>query len=350
VKHASTTAEVRAPIASRLGRAAFEAVISVLQAILILWGSLAIYFSNLPWFAARLGLAIAFAAFSAWALWFARTRLARTAFIIGFLVVLAWWLLIPPSHDRQWRPEAAVMPRASISGDRVRITGVRDFDYRSVEDFTSRYETRELSLQHLTGVDLYISYWMPLPVGHTFVSFTFDNAPPLSISIEARPEMHEGYAPIASMFKQFELIYVVGSERDVVGVRTNHRGEDVYLYPIQTTPEAARELFLVYLDRINELADEPEFYHLLSNSCTINIVRYARKISDTRGRFDIRHYLNGLFDSFLYDIGLLYQGLSLDQLRRRSLINDEAQAAGDSEDFPQRIRMALPHQAHQPSG
>src|SRR5262249_1789443 len=74
---------------------------------------------------------------------------------------------------------------------------------------------------------------------------------------------------------QFELIYVVGDERDIVGVRTNYRKEDVYLYHILTSPENARRLFLVYLDRINKLADHPEFYHLLSNSCTINIVRYA---------------------------------------------------------------------------
>ena len=69
------------------------------------------------------------------------------------------------------------MPRATIDDDRVRITGVRNFDYRSRDDFTVRYEEREVSLAHLTGLDFFISYWMPGPVGHTFLSFTFDNAP-----------------------------------------------------------------------------------------------------------------------------------------------------------------------------
>ena len=54
-------------------------------------------------------------------------------------------------------------------------------------------------------------------------------------------------------------------------MRTNHRGEDVFLYRLRTTPEGARRLFMVYLERINELADHPEWYHLLKNSCTINI-------------------------------------------------------------------------------
>ena len=165
------------------------------------------------------------------------------------------------------------MPRATIDGDRVRITGVRNFDYRSRDDFTVRYKEREVSLSHLTALDFFISYWMPGPVGHTFVSFIFDNAPPLNISIETRPEVHEGFDPLASLFKKYELIYVVGEERDIVGVRTNYRDEDVYLYRLRIPAENARRLFQVYLERINELADRPEFYHLLSNSCTINIVQ-----------------------------------------------------------------------------
>ena len=96
--------------------------------------------------------------------------------------------VIPPSHDRPWRAEVAVLPRAVVEGDRVRLTGVRDFDYRSVDDFTVRYIEREVSLAHLTSVDLFISYWWPGPIAHTFVSFNFDNAPPVCISIEARLE------------------------------------------------------------------------------------------------------------------------------------------------------------------
>jgi hypothetical protein len=137
------------------------------------------------------------------------------------------------------------------------------------------YENREVELSRLVALDFYISYFMEGPVGHTFVSFIFDNAAPVSISIETRPEVGEGFAPVASMFKQFELIYIVGEERDLVGVRANHRNEPIYLYRLNTSAEDARRLFLVYLQRINELAEGPEFYHLLTNSCTINIVRYA---------------------------------------------------------------------------
>jgi Domain of unknown function (DUF4105) len=310
-------------------------------AMLITWGTLAIYYSNLPWAGLRLGLAGVFAAFAIWARWLSRQRRMSVGVIVLFLGVVVWWITIAPSHDRAWRPEVAVMPRAFIDGDRVRLTGVRNFDYRSRDDFTVRYEEREVWLSHLSALDFYVSYWSEGLVGHTFLSFIFDNAPPLSISIETRPEVGEGFNPVASLFKQFELIYVVGDERDLVRVRTNYRLETVYLYRLNTSAEDARRLLLVYLGRINELADDPEFYHLLSNSCTINIIRYANA-AGREGRFDIRHLFNGLIDSYLYHSGRVDTTLPFDELRQRSLINRAAQAANEAPDFSERIRAFLP--------
>jgi hypothetical protein len=305
------------------------------------WATLAIYYSNLPWAGLRLGLAGAFAAFAIWALLLSRQRRMSVAFIVLFLGVVVWWSSISPSHHRPWRPEVAVMPRAVIDGDRVRLTGVRNFDYRTRNDFTVRYEEREVQLSHLAALDFYVSYFSEGPVAHTFLSFIFDNAPPLSISIETRPEVGEGFAPVASLFKQFELIYVVGDERDLVGVRTNHRREAVYLYRLNSSADDARRLLLIYLARINELADRPEFYHLLTNSCTINIIRYANAAGRV-GRFDVRHLLNGLIDSYLYHSGRVDTTLPFDELRRRSQINEAAQAADGAPDFSERIRASLP--------
>jgi Domain of unknown function (DUF4105) len=313
----------------------------LVRALLITWATLAIYYSNLPWAWARLGLAVAFALFAIWSLWYSRRRSMSAAAAVLFLCVVGWWFAIAPSHHRNWRPEVAVMPRATIDGDRVRLTGVRNFDYRSRNDFTVRHEEREVRLSHLKSIDFYISYFTEGPVGHTFLSFIFDDAPPLTISIETRPEVGEGFAPVASLFKQFELIYVVGSERDLVSVRTNHRGEPTYLYRLNSSADDARRLLLVYLERINQLADHPEFYNLLTNSCTINIIRYANA-AGRQGRFDIRHLLNGLIDSYLYHSGRVNTDLPFDELRRRSLINQAAQAADGAPDFPERIRASLP--------
>ncbi len=313
----------------------------LLKVLLLGWATLAIYYSNLPWFWARASLAVAFLAFGVWALWLTRRPRMPWVFAGLFLAVALWWSTILPSNDRAWRPEVAVLPRATIDGDHVHITGVRNFEYRSRDDFTVHYEERDVSLSHLTAVDFFLSFWMEGPIGHTFVSFIFDNAPPLSVSIETRPEIGEGYSPIASLFKQYELIYVVGDERDLVRVRTDYRDEAVFLYHIRISPESARRLFLIYLERINELADHPEFYHLLSNSCTVNIVRYANA-AGRNGQFDFRHLLNGLIDRYFYDAGLVDTSIPFDELRRRAHINEAAVAAGNAPDFSQRIRTSIP--------
>lgn len=310
-------------------------------ALCVVWASLALYYSDLLPMRARSIGALAFAGFGIWALWISRRRGARLVFAAAFAIVLGSWLSLRPSNDREWRADVAVVPRAFIDGDRVRITGVRNFEYRELDDFTPRYEAREVEISHLTGVDFYISYWVPGPVAHTFISFLFDDAPPLSISIEARPEAHEGFSPLGSLFKELELIYVVGNERDIVRVRTNFRDEDVFLYRIRTSPEVARELFRVYLDRINELADRPEFYHLLSNSCTINIVRYAGVAGGSPLQFDIRHYFNGWSDRFLYRTGRLVASGPFEQIREEAHINALAQAANKDPKFSERIRAAL---------
>jgi len=325
----------------------------LVRIVVITWTTLAIYFSNLPWPELRLGLAVAFAAFAIWAFWLSRRRRMPAVAFALVLGVIAWWLTITPSHDRNWRTEVAVMPRAFIEGDRVRLTGVRNFDYRSRSDFTVHYEEREIDLSHLIGLDFYVSYWSEgliarwskgqRLIGHTFVSFIFDNASPLSISIEARPEVGRGFEPIPSMFKQFELIYVVGEERDLVGVRAIHRREAVYLYHLNTSPDDARRLLMVYLARINELADRPEFYDLLTNSCTINIIRYANA-AGRKGQWDIRHFLNGLVDSYLYHSGRLDTTLPFDELQRLSRINEAVEAADGAPEpeFSRRIRVSLP--------
>jgi hypothetical protein len=312
------------------------------KVLLIAWCSLALHFSNfpLPW--ARTLMAFAFIALSVWALWLRPGKRNWIAFAAVCGGILFWWSLIQPSNDRPWKPEVAVTPRAFIEGDHLRITGFRNFHYRSRDDFDVNFEERTYDLAKLEHVDFFISYWKPGPIGHTFVSFHFADAAPLCISIEVRPETNEGFAPVGSLFKQFELIYIAGDERDIVGVRANHRRETVYLYRTRTSRENTRGLLDHYLARMNTLSDEPEFYHLLSNSCTVNTVRHAWESAGLERNFNIRYLLNGLIDQVLYAEGLVDTTLPFAELRERSRINEEAAAAGEVNDFPRLIREGLP--------
>jgi hypothetical protein len=325
-------------------------LLTLVLALAVAWGALAIFFAPLPLHEMlRAALAMAFAWFGVWALWVSGRPTTQLAFGATYLAVFVAWTFIEPSHDREWRKEVSVMPHATFRGDQVRITGVRNFDYRSLDDVTVRYEDRTVRISSITGIDFYISYWMPGPVGHTFLSFTFSDAPPLSVSIETRPEVGEGFSPLRSLFKQFELIYVVGEERDIVGVRTNFRNENVYLFRLRLRADLARQLFLVYMERINQLAERPEFYHLFSNSCTVNIVRYANAIGRT-GNVDFRHFLNGWVDRYFYDARLLDTSLPFAEFRRRSRVDPAVSASLGVEEFAHRIRENVPGMNTDPTG
>lgn len=324
-----------------IGRFLIRAFSILCQTLLVIWASLAIYWSNLPGSIARLILAVLYVLGAVACLGILRTKRSFQIFALSSLGVLIWWVTIQPTHDREWKPDVGVLPRAVIDGNRVKLSGVRHFEYRSAADFTPRYEVREVDLSHLQSVDLFVSYWKMGPVAHTFVSFNFDNVPPVCVSIEARLEKGEKYSPLASCFKQAELIYVVGDERDIVQLRTQYRNETVFLYRTRARPEGARKLFLSYLNKINQLADEPEFYHLLSNNCTVNIDRHAHRDAQ-RSPFDLRLLLNGYVDGFAYAQGILDISVPFPELRQRSDITALARAAVSDVEFSKRIRENLP--------
>lgn len=266
---------------------------------------------------------------------------AAAGVIVAFLVVLVWWLSIPPRQDRNWTPDVARIPRATIDGSRVTIENVRNFDYRSETDFTERWETRTYDLDKVRRFDMFISFWGPTLIAHTIASWEFDGAPPLAVSIETRKERGETYDALRGFFRQFELYYVVADERDVIGVRTNFRGERTYLYRIRVPPDRARAMLLDYLKEINRLAERPKWYNALIHNCTTSIRYHSQHIGEGRP-WDWRMILNGQLDELGYERGRIDTSLPFPELKRRSEITEKANAAYSAPDFSRRIREGLP--------
>jgi Domain of unknown function (DUF4105) len=273
-----------------------------------------------------------------------RVRPVGRALLISALVfagVLAWWLAIPPSNDRDWLPDVARLPRAHFDGDLVTISNVRDFHYRSETDYDERWEERTYDLSQIRGADLFLIYWGSPWIAHTIASWDFADGSHLAISIETRKEKGEEYSAVLGFFRQFELYYVVADERDVVGLRAAHRGEEVYLYHLQMPPETARAVLVDYLEEVNRLADHPTWYNALTHNCTTTIRHHAQHVGGGRP-FDWRILVNGRIDQLGYERGQIDTSLPFEELRRRSDVTEKAKAAIDDPDFSARIREGLP--------
>jgi hypothetical protein len=267
-------------------------------------------------------------------------RRAIGTIVALFAVVLACWSAIKPSNDRDWQPDVAVLPYATIDGDRVTLHNIRNFDYRSETDFTPAYYDCTFDLKQLDSVDLAAVYWMGPAIAHVFLSFGFADGHHVAISIEARKELGEGYSSVQGFFRQYELYYVVADERDVIRLRTNYRHdppEDVYLYRLHSPIANERLLFLEYLRKINALKQHAEFYNSLTTNCTSNIWVHSRVIPGHLP-YSWRVLLSGYVPEALYQHGRLDVSMPFEELRRRSHINERAQAADRAEDFAQRIR------------
>ena len=171
-----------------------------------------------------------------------RWRPAIAMYAVAIVVVFAWWSTIQPSNDRDWQPDVARNVTASIAGDRLVVDNVRNFNWRSDDDFDQRWEQRTYDLSQLRDVDLILSYWSGEAIAHLIVSFGFTDGQRLDFSIETRKERGEDYSTIAGFFKQYELVIIAADERDIVRVRSNVRGEDVRIYHLRMPPEYARRL------------------------------------------------------------------------------------------------------------
>ena len=262
--------------------------------------------------------------------------------LLAWILVLSCWLTLRPRDDRTWQPDVAEKAWAEINGDEVTLHNVRNCEYRTESDYTPHWETRNVRLTQVTGADIAITYWGSPLIAHPIVSFAFADAPRLCFSIEARKEIRESYSSIGGFFRQYELIYVVADETDVLRLRTNYRqGEDVYLYRFTMTPAAARKHFLEYLDSLNALQRQPRWYNAVTTNCTTSI-REQRPAGE-RLPWDWRLLVNGKSDELLFDRGLLATaGLPFTELKRRSLINERARAVTATADFSNAIRAGGP--------
>jgi hypothetical protein len=101
-------------------------------------------------------------------------------------LVLCWLGIAPASNDRDWLPEVAVALWANRDADMITIHGVRNVDYRTETDFTSRWEDRIYDLRALDPGNLIAVYWAGEAIAYIMVSFRFGSRDYLVVSIETR--------------------------------------------------------------------------------------------------------------------------------------------------------------------
>lgn len=250
---------------------------------------------------------------------------------------------LSPSLFRDWVPEQAVLPTVETNGQRLTVHNVRNCKYFANDVYMVDYYDKTVDLNRVRGVDYIVVPFEGAPaLAHVFLSFQLegpDGKPDhLAVSVETRKERDEKYNPLKGSINQYELIYVVADERDVIQYRTVYNGEQVYLYHTTASPEASQALFTDVMKRVNLLAQRPEFYDTLTNNCTSNIVHHVNRIKPSRIVADYRALLPGLSDKLAYDEGLIERHGTFEQTKQLAYINPIAQRYAGRDDFSELIR------------
>jgi hypothetical protein len=251
---------------------------------------------------------------------------------------LWWWFSQQPSHFREWDRNYAQLPDIAMEGDLITIEGVRDTEYGAKGESAPRFQTRNYRLSMLRGADLLILQWGSPWMCHPMFVFDFGSDGRVCISIEVRYRVGQKYSLLRSLYRQQELMFVVSDERDAILRRTKWlEGHDLYLYRVHSDSVALRRFFFEYANSINSLAAQPRWYHGLTTNCTTSIYAQGRG----HIKWDRRMLFNGALDRLMYDRKLLDQDLPFETLKKKSWVNDIANAAPE-DGFGDHVRRNLP--------
>jgi len=203
------------------------------------------------------------------------------------------------------------------------IKNLRDFTWTGPFEAEPHYIEDTYVLEEIDSVDVVISHFADFEgIAHIFLSFGFIDGRHVSISLETRREVGEEFSPSWGLLDQFEIIYVVATDRDMIGLRTGQRDERVYIYPTIATPEQSQELFLRLAENINGVYDEPIMYNTLWHNCTNEISREVEAMTSIDFPITYKSILPGYFDEVLYDVGIIDNTQPLEEVRKASRVNN----------------------------
>ena len=328
----------------RVARGIMIVFLFVLGLCSAIWGGFALWFQLPLSEGPRAAVIAGFCALAALALvglFLRRFRLACLAYALAFAALLAWWATILPSNDRDFAADVAHGVTGVVEGDELQLKNVRNFSWTSATDYAENWETRSYDLAKIESADFYLVYFMGPLIAHSMVSFAFSNGRHLMFSIEIRKRRGDAFSAIAGFFKRYELVFLAADERDFLLLR-KAQNEDVRLYRLKASPQAARALLLQYVREANDLAAHPQFYNTLTANCTTSIFLMLRTLSP-EFPLDWRVLLNGFLPSFAYEHGLVDTSIPLRELIDRAAVSDRIKMGLSEEAFGARLREGLPN-------
>ncbi|MBL4749945.1 MAG: DUF4105 domain-containing protein [Amylibacter sp.] len=266
--------------------------------------------------------------------------------LVGLVLIIGcvgYLLTKKPSLSRNWSPDQELMPSIDfLDNGALYIKNIRNAHYRSVKDYDIQHHDKALHLEDVQTAWLAISPFAGMGAAHAFLSFGLKDGTYIAVSIEVRRKKGQRFTPVKAFTRQFEIMYVIATETDIIRLRTNHTKHTVRLFPLQAEKKVIRDVFIDVLKRADKLGKEPEFYNTVWNNCTTNIIRHARRFSQKPIPFwNLSYLFPESLDKIAYRLNIIDTHLPYEATRDHFDIKELAMSANEGDDFSAVIRSEI---------
>ena len=275
-------------------------------------------------------------------------KFLKYLFILVFVVIL--WLSVfnlfqTPSLDRNWLETDKILSEINFDENKVFIKNIRNFNHLSLEEYEKDCYDSEFDLEKVNSiyyiVEPFSNYDWP---AHTMLSFGFSDWKYVVISAELRKEVWESFDPLLWIANQYEIMYLIWDENDLIKLRANIRKDEVRMYPVKTTKDKMQKIFVSMLKRADKLSKKPEFYNTIYKTCTTSILEHVNELRDWKDKisaFDLKIFLPSNSDKIVYNEWLMNTKLDFEQARKYYKINDLSMKYWNNKDYSEKIRKLI---------
>lgn len=263
-------------------------------------------------------------------------------FII-FVLLITYLSIKNPSLDRNWNTDQKILSEISFSWNVVSIKNIRNFDYKTTSDYIVNYYDRDFNLDEIESIyyiiEPFSDYDWP---AHTMMSFGFSNGDYVTISAEIRKEVGESFSALKWLLNEYEMVYMIWDENDLVKLRANYRKDEVIMYPIKTDKQNIKNIFISMLKRADNLTKNPEFYNTITNNCTTSILNHVNELRKSLNKQKISWSIEALLpshsDNVIYELWLIDTSMTLEQARKYYKINELSEKYNNDLNYSKLIR------------
>lgn len=234
--------------------------------------------------------------------------------ILAVLLFIAAVLMKSPRTDRDWKDALSkVAVFTEVSPGTYALPQLRAYTFDEGGQQNPAWGEITLNTDDLHEMWFFVE---PFPsnrlFGHSFLSFVFDDGngerKTVSVSIEARMEKGEQYSPLKGVFRNYELLYVWSTEKDILTRITVGLDHNLYAYKLDLEDDQIKKLFEYFVWRSNALADRPRFYNTLHSNCTNELAKAVNEAFPSALPWHRSWIMTGRSAKWLHKLGFVRSG------------------------------------------